>query len=270
MRGSWRTCSTMSWRAVSASERWTSRHLRARSRELERVERAAVAAADHHDVTPDEVTRPGLEQVRHVAAEGTVLRRGELLVHRARRDHQCPSSDARARRLRSIAHRGRRAVTGCDRRRRSPRIAAESAPRRRAGPDRRGSIRWQRLRTECGISTSWPPGRSSASNTAVSSWMSKHSSAQLTPAVPAPTMTTSCCSSPRIASAHIVTPRSRPAASETRGSHARRHRRGGVPARLRGEPPQRFLRSEPWWSRVDLYAGNWNGMPQRSTHTGSA
>ena len=108
MRGSWRTCSTMSWRAVSASERWTSHTLEPCSRQLERVERAAVAAADHHDVTPDEPTRPRLEQVRHVTPEGAVFRRGELLVERARRNHQCPSSDARRRRLRSIAHRGRR------------------------------------------------------------------------------------------------------------------------------------------------------------------
>ena len=87
-------------------------------------------------------------------------------------------------------------MTGCERRRRSPRIAADcSKESRRAGPSRLDPM--ATLRTECGISTSWPPGRSSASNTTVSSWMSKHSSAQLTPAMPAPTMTTSCCSSPR-------------------------------------------------------------------------
>ena len=85
----------MSWRAESASERWTSQTFEPCSRELECVERAAVAAADHHDVTPDEATRPGLEQVRHVAAVGTVFCCGKLLVKRAHRNHQRPSSDAR-------------------------------------------------------------------------------------------------------------------------------------------------------------------------------
>src|SRR5207248_1614748 len=68
---------------------------RALSRELERVERGAVAAADHHSVAPDESTRTRLEEIRHVTAEGAVLRGGELLVERAGCNHQCPSPDTR-------------------------------------------------------------------------------------------------------------------------------------------------------------------------------
>ena len=68
-------------------------------------------------------------------------------------------------------------VTGRESRSRSPRITvACSNESRNLGPSPIDPTAM--FRTECGISTSWPPGCSPASNTTVSSSMSKHSSAQ--------------------------------------------------------------------------------------------
>ena len=65
------------------------------ARELQRVQRRAVAAADHDNVTPDEPIGLGFDLIRDIAAEGTVLRRRQLRQHGAGSDHQCPPSDAR-------------------------------------------------------------------------------------------------------------------------------------------------------------------------------
>ena len=71
------------------------RHRRSGAGELERIEGAAVAAADHHHVTPGELLRPCLEQIGDVTSEGAVGCGGELLVARAGRNHQRPGTDAR-------------------------------------------------------------------------------------------------------------------------------------------------------------------------------
>ena len=96
MRGSRRTWSTMSSRAVSAGRAVHELHRRARSGELERVERGAVAAADDDDVAPGELVRARLDQVRHVASERTVRCRGQLLTGTAGGDDECPAVHPRA------------------------------------------------------------------------------------------------------------------------------------------------------------------------------
>ena len=71
------------------------RHRRSGAGELERIEGAAVAASDHHHVTPGELLGPCLEQIGDVTSEGPVGCGGELLVARAGRNHQRTGTDAR-------------------------------------------------------------------------------------------------------------------------------------------------------------------------------
>src|SRR6516165_5384730 len=71
------------------------RHRRSGTRELERIEGATVAAADDHDVMPRKPIWSRFQQVGDITSEGAVRCGGELLVTRARGDHQRPSLDPR-------------------------------------------------------------------------------------------------------------------------------------------------------------------------------
>jgi hypothetical protein len=70
-------------------------HLGSRVRELERVERCAVTAADHGDGAAVEMARPRLDLVGDVAAEGAVHGGGQELTARPHREHERPSPHPR-------------------------------------------------------------------------------------------------------------------------------------------------------------------------------
>jgi len=71
------------------------RNPRALARERKRVQRRAVAAADHNNVTPDEPIGLGFDLIGDITPEGTVRRGRQLQQRGAGSDYQCPPSDAR-------------------------------------------------------------------------------------------------------------------------------------------------------------------------------
>ncbi len=90
-------------------ERWTNVTLEPSRASSSASSVRAVAAADHDDVTPDEPIRPRFELIGDVTSEGAVRRGRQLLATWCRSRSPMPALGCAPHRLRSIAHRGRRA-----------------------------------------------------------------------------------------------------------------------------------------------------------------